>query len=159
MQVLRDELSEASFKPEEKVHTHDGAPDKLEATSPEHLCGARSDMFPMPSKPGFLLQDVWNAVAAWARTVGEMGLAEGLKRIGTRAYNRRRPLRAKSVRPEGKRSHPVERRKALEERKARITKRGDRSAETTGACAEQRAMLSLRTSGASQFDVPCEDDP
>ncbi|KAH8609163.1 hypothetical protein ERJ75_001247100 [Trypanosoma vivax] len=45
---------------------------------------------------------------------------------------------------------------ALEERKARITRRGDRSAETTGACPEQRAMPSLRASGAPQFDVPCE---
>ncbi|KAH8604867.1 hypothetical protein ERJ75_001675400 [Trypanosoma vivax] len=35
---------------------------------------------------------------ASARTVGEMGLAEGLQRIGARAYNRRRPLRAKSAR-------------------------------------------------------------
>ncbi|KAH8614651.1 hypothetical protein ERJ75_000666000 [Trypanosoma vivax] len=58
---------------------------------------------------------------------------------------------------ECKRSQPVERRKVLEERKARITRRGDRTAETTGACAEQRAVLSLRASGAPQFDVPCED--
>ncbi|KAG8344849.1 hypothetical protein TRVL_04330 [Trypanosoma vivax] len=49
-------------------------------------------------KTGFLLQDAWGAVAAWEWTVGEMTLAEGLKRIGMGAYNRRCPLRAKSAR-------------------------------------------------------------
>ncbi|KAH8603877.1 hypothetical protein ERJ75_001777300 [Trypanosoma vivax] len=60
----------------------------------------------MPSKPGFLLQDAWDAAAAWARTVGEMGRAEGPHRMGTRAYNRRRPLRAKSARPRMKAESP-----------------------------------------------------
>ncbi|KAH8616910.1 hypothetical protein ERJ75_000422400 [Trypanosoma vivax] len=77
------------------------------ATSPEHPCAARRGMFPMPSKPGFLLQDAWDAVmAAWEGTVGKMGLTEGLKRIGARAYNRRRPLRAKSARPRMKAESP-----------------------------------------------------
>ncbi|KAH8612849.1 hypothetical protein ERJ75_000847600 [Trypanosoma vivax] len=56
-------------------------------------------MFPMPSSAGFLLQDARDAAAAWDVAVGEMALAEGPQRIGTRAYNRRRPLRAKSARP------------------------------------------------------------
>ncbi|CCD19067.1 hypothetical protein, conserved in T.vivax [Trypanosoma vivax Y486] len=60
----------------------------------------------MPSKPGFLLQDARDAAAAWARTVGEMGRAEGPQRIGARAYNRRRPLRAKSARPRMKAESP-----------------------------------------------------
>ncbi|KAH8616711.1 hypothetical protein ERJ75_000451200 [Trypanosoma vivax] len=59
----------------------------------------------MPSKPGFFLQDARDA-AAWARTVGEMGRAEGPHRIGARAYNRRRPLRAKSARPRMKAESP-----------------------------------------------------
>ncbi|CCD19599.1 hypothetical protein ERJ75_000834600 [Trypanosoma vivax] len=64
-------------------------------------------MFPMSSNPGFLLQDAWDAVmAAWEGTVGKMGLTEGLQRIGMDAYNRRRPLRAKSTRPRMKAESP-----------------------------------------------------
>ncbi|KAH8620483.1 hypothetical protein ERJ75_000068600 [Trypanosoma vivax] len=110
----------------------------------------------MPSKPGFLLQDAWDAAATWARTVGEMGRAEGPQRIGARAYNRRRPLRAKSARPRMKAESPGGAPKGPRREEGRITRRGDRSAETTGACTEQRAMSSPRASGAPQFDVPCE---
>ncbi|KAH8609350.1 hypothetical protein ERJ75_001209000 [Trypanosoma vivax] len=53
MQGLRDELGETSFRPEEKIRTHEGALEYLTATSPEHLCAARRGMFPMLSKPGF----------------------------------------------------------------------------------------------------------
>ncbi|KAH8615923.1 hypothetical protein ERJ75_000537500 [Trypanosoma vivax] len=86
-----------------------------------------------------------------------MGLTEGLKRIGTRVYNRRRLLCAAGAHPCMKAESPGGARKALEKRKFRITRRGDRGAETTGACAEQSAMLSLRANGAPQLDVLCED--
>ncbi|KAG8338805.1 hypothetical protein TRVL_10370 [Trypanosoma vivax] len=107
MQVLRDKLREASFRPEEKIRTCEGALEYLVAASPEHLFAARSGVFPMPSKPGFLLQDAWDAAAAWARTVGKMGLTEGLNRLGTRAYNRRLILHAASARPRMKAESPT----------------------------------------------------
>ncbi|KAG8339092.1 hypothetical protein TRVL_10081 [Trypanosoma vivax] len=99
IQGLRYELGEVSFKPEGKIRTHEGTLECLMATSPEHLLAARSGTFPMPPKPDFSSQSAWGAVAAWEGTVGEMGLTEALDRLGTRAYNRRRPLHAKSVRP------------------------------------------------------------
>ncbi|KAG8339090.1 hypothetical protein TRVL_10082 [Trypanosoma vivax] len=100
IQGLRYELGEVSFKPEEKNRTCEGALEYLTATSPEHLLAARSGTFPMPPKPDFSSQSAWGAVAAWEGTVGEMGLTEALDRLGTRAYNRRRPLHAASARPE-----------------------------------------------------------
>ncbi|KAG8339148.1 hypothetical protein ERJ75_000252900 [Trypanosoma vivax] len=63
------------------------------ATPPEQLFAAFRDMFPMPSKPGFLLQDAWDEMALWLRAVGNMVLADGLNRPGKRVYNRWRLLR------------------------------------------------------------------
>ncbi|KAG8338925.1 hypothetical protein TRVL_10248 [Trypanosoma vivax] len=99
IQGLLDKLSEASFKAEEKVRTHEGALEQSEATLPEHLFAAWRGMFPMPSKPGFLLQDAWDAVAVWTWAVGEVGLTEGLSRLGRCAYNRWRLLRATGAGP------------------------------------------------------------
>ncbi|KAG8340421.1 hypothetical protein TRVL_08748 [Trypanosoma vivax] len=98
IQVLRDKLSVGPFKPEETIRTHGGTLGHLAKIPPEQLFAGRRGMFSMPSKPGFLLQDAWNAIAVWAKGVGEMGLTEGLQRIGARAYNRRRLLHAKSAR-------------------------------------------------------------
>nr|CCC49828.1 hypothetical protein, conserved in T. vivax [Trypanosoma vivax Y486] len=52
MQVLRGKLSDASFKPEEKIRTHEGALEYLTATSPRQLLTARR-VFPMPPRPVF----------------------------------------------------------------------------------------------------------
>ncbi|KAH8606468.1 hypothetical protein ERJ75_001511900 [Trypanosoma vivax] len=110
----------------------------------------------MPSKPGFLLQDAWDAAAAWARTVGEMGRAEGPQRIGARAYNRRRPLRAKSARPRMKAESPGGAPKGPRGEEGPHHQARRQVRRKTGACTEQRAMSSPRASGAPQFDVPCE---
>ncbi|KAH8617755.1 hypothetical protein ERJ75_000340300 [Trypanosoma vivax] len=67
IQALRDELGEASFRPEEKIRTYEGTLGYLMATSPEHLFAARRGMFPMPSSPRFLLQYAWDAMALWTR--------------------------------------------------------------------------------------------
>ncbi|KAG8340862.1 hypothetical protein TRVL_08312 [Trypanosoma vivax] len=69
------------------------------ATSPEHLFAARRDMFPMSSKPVFFLQDAWDQMVLWVRTVGEMGLTEALNRLGRCVYNRWRLLRTASAYP------------------------------------------------------------
>ncbi|KAH8620308.1 hypothetical protein ERJ75_000087100 [Trypanosoma vivax] len=53
VQVMRDKLSEASFKTEENICTHEGALDYWMAALPEHLFAACRDMFPTPPKLGF----------------------------------------------------------------------------------------------------------
>ncbi|KAG8343053.1 hypothetical protein TRVL_06115 [Trypanosoma vivax] len=99
VQVLPYKPSETSFKAEEKIRTYEGALEYLTATSPEHLLAARRGVFPMPTKPGFLLQDAWDETALWIRTVGEMGPVDGLNRLGRCAYNRRRLLRLARAHP------------------------------------------------------------
>ncbi|KAG8342519.1 hypothetical protein TRVL_06654 [Trypanosoma vivax] len=99
VQALRDKLGGTSFKTEEKIRTYEGAFEHLAATSPEHLFAAFRAMFPMPTKPGFSLQDAWCETALWIRTVGEMGLVDGLNRLGRCVCNRRRLLRAESAHP------------------------------------------------------------
>ncbi|KAH8607031.1 hypothetical protein ERJ75_001446000 [Trypanosoma vivax] len=59
IQGLRDELGEAPFEPEEKIRTDEGALEYLMATSPEHLCTACRDTFPMPPKPVFCSKTHW----------------------------------------------------------------------------------------------------
>ncbi|KAH8605170.1 hypothetical protein ERJ75_000089700 [Trypanosoma vivax] len=98
IQGLQDKLEKTSLKPEEGICTCGGVLGRLTGSSPEHLFAACRDAFPLLPSPGFSLKDAWEKMTLWAWAVGEMALAEGLHRPGARAYNRRRPLRAKSAR-------------------------------------------------------------
>ncbi|KAH8619081.1 hypothetical protein ERJ75_000215200 [Trypanosoma vivax] len=99
IQGLRDKLGEGSFRAGEKIRAYEGALGHLTATSPENLFAACRGMLPMLSKPCLLLQDAWGEMAIWAGTVGEMGLMDGLNRLGRCAYNRQRPVRAAGAHP------------------------------------------------------------
>ncbi|KAH8605415.1 hypothetical protein ERJ75_001619900 [Trypanosoma vivax] len=99
IQGLRDELGETSFKPEEKIRTHEGAHEYLTAASPEHLFAACRGMFPMPSKTSFSLKDTWGEMALWPRAVGSMGRADSLNRLAGRVYDRWRLSHSTGARP------------------------------------------------------------
>ncbi|KAH8606561.1 hypothetical protein ERJ75_001502600 [Trypanosoma vivax] len=62
--------------------------------------------FQCPQSPAFCCKTRGMQRRRVGGTVGEMGRAEGPQRIGARALNRRRPLRAKSARPRMKAESP-----------------------------------------------------
>ncbi|KAG8338854.1 hypothetical protein TRVL_10319 [Trypanosoma vivax] len=122
MQVLQDKLSEMSFRAEEKICTREGALGHLMATSLEQLLQVCRDMFSMPPKPGFLLQDTWDEMVLWVRTVGKMGLMEALNRLGRCVYNRWRLLHTAGARPGMQAESPGGAPKGPKERKASIAR-------------------------------------
>ncbi|KAH8613678.1 hypothetical protein ERJ75_000735500 [Trypanosoma vivax] len=128
------------------------------ATSPRRLLTACRGMFPMPPKPGFLLQGAWDAMALRPRAVGEMGLTEGLNRPGGRVYNRWRLLRAAGARPGAQVwCRSAERPEGPRREGGPQLQACPKAPKTTNACAEQSAMLSRRANGPLRFNGFCED--